>query len=355
MPVYRYKWTLLDASAIQRQVGAGAIVLGSTAPAIYTDITAAVGQKTDLDAYMASQGYQFDATDPVTSVAQASAQAMLSQISGYDEGTLLAKRGGVNFIGAGVTAVDNSGADRIDVTIPGGGGSFDMRDVVIWDHFLTSNITTNTVGSMGWRVNATGTGAAVTTAVDNGRPGIIRLDTGTSAAARAAIDIGETALGARINVGAAGGSQGTFSLEFLVRFAGASSILAANLEQAMFGFGLDWAADAELPDGIYVRFTPGTDTNFSLVTASASVRTVQAGTVTPAADTWYRMRIDWVPGSPSTAQLFINGVSQGAPVSTNIPTAGLGVGFKVRSAAGVDAFVDVDYCLGTQVTKKEGA
>ena len=39
-----------------------------------------------------------------------------------DEGTPLPVRSTINFIGAGVTAVDNAGASRTDVTIPGGGG-----------------------------------------------------------------------------------------------------------------------------------------------------------------------------------------------------------------------------------------
>lgn len=47
--------------------------------------------------------------------------------SGYatvkDEGTSLTQRATVNFIGAGVTCVDNSGATRTDCTIPGGGST----------------------------------------------------------------------------------------------------------------------------------------------------------------------------------------------------------------------------------------
>lgn len=39
-----------------------------------------------------------------------------------DEGAVVGVRGTLNFIGAGVTAVDDPGNNRIDVTIPGGGG-----------------------------------------------------------------------------------------------------------------------------------------------------------------------------------------------------------------------------------------
>jgi len=40
-----------------------------------------------------------------------------------DEGSALADRPGLNFIGAGVSAVDNAGADRTDVTISSGAGT----------------------------------------------------------------------------------------------------------------------------------------------------------------------------------------------------------------------------------------
>lgn len=39
-----------------------------------------------------------------------------------DEGIILTARTKINFIGAGVTAVDNAGTTTTDVTIPGGGG-----------------------------------------------------------------------------------------------------------------------------------------------------------------------------------------------------------------------------------------
>lgn len=42
-----------------------------------------------------------------------------------DEGTSLTQRPTFNFIGAGVTAVDNAGSSRTDITIPGGGSGVD--------------------------------------------------------------------------------------------------------------------------------------------------------------------------------------------------------------------------------------
>lgn len=44
------------------------------------------------------------------------------EMQAEDEGALVGARPTINFIGEGVNAVDNPGDDRIDVTIPGGGG-----------------------------------------------------------------------------------------------------------------------------------------------------------------------------------------------------------------------------------------
>jgi hypothetical protein len=354
MPVYRYRWSILNAAKLAKVVP-GALTLGDDAPSVYKDITAPSGSLADLTDYMTSLGWVFDSTDPVTTPAQQSALNTLARISGYDEGSLLAKRAGLNFVGDGVTAADDQANDRIIVTIPGGGGSFDARDVILMEHFFTGNTSTNTTGRENWRVSITGTGPSVDCAFEAGHPGIIRISAGTSAAARATVFIGETSQGARFKLGAGGNGEGVLTVEWLCKYVGATSLQAANLERTQFGFGLDWTSDTEMADGAYVRFTPGVDAYFSLVTSVGGVKTVQAGNVVPAANTWYRMKLVWTPGAG--IQFFINDVSQGAPVTTNIPTGGLGVGWKIQQATvgGISPLVDIDYCIATQVTKKEGA
>ena len=359
MTVYRYRRSSVDLTALNRQLppGGPAVSLLTTGPAIFTDINTASAlsatAKTDLDAWMLREGWTFDSTDPTTTPDQAFGANSNSRINALDEGSLVGKSGGLNFVGAGVTVTDDAGNDRAIVTIPGGGGSFDQRDVVVWDHFMTGNVSNNTTGSMGWRVSNTGTGSDVTTAFQDGHPGIMTLVGGTVAAGRAAIDIGEAALGGRIVQGLLGGN---ISMEWLFKLRGAQSILGSSLEMLQIGFGLDWSADTELADGMYMRFQPGTDSTYSLVTANAGSRTVRAGLVTPVNDVWVRLGLVVATGVTPSVQMFINGVSQGSPITTNLPVGGVGVGAKIRGVTTATAAVcDLDYCLVTQVTAKEGS
>lgn len=264
--------------------------------------------------------------------------------AGYLNGKLVA--------GSGITLTENNNGSNETLTIAAsGGGSFDQRDVLIWDHFLTSNLSTTSVGSHGWRVSNTGTGSNVTTVFEDGRPGVIRLTGGTAAAARAALYMGDSSNGTRFVIGSKGGA---LTFEALIKFPASGDFNAANLERFQLGFGLDWSADTELADGVYCRFTPGVDTNFALVLANGGTRTVQAGITAPAAGVWVRVGIVITMGATPTAELYINGVSQGSAISTNMPTQ-VSLGMKMQSAGGAAASSYIDYCLVTQTSAKEGS
>lgn len=248
--------------------------------------------------------------------------------------------------GAGVTIT----SDPDEVTIAAGGSSFDMRDVVIYDHFFSSNIDTDEIGIMGWRTYITGTGAAISfTSTEIGHPGILEIISGTAAAARSGIGLGETTVGGRA---AFGDGQNPITSEFLVKMVGAASLLVANLELLQMGFGLEWGVNAELANGIYLRFNPSVSSNWFLVTANGGVRSTSDSGVAVVADTWYRIEIVVTPGIATSVQLRINGVNVGAPITTNIP-ASAGYGFVLLSAGGVGATSRVDYAQVKQVTKKE--
>jgi hypothetical protein len=116
--VYRYKQTGPNVNKIAGQVP-GAISLTATGN-YFIDVTADSAYKADLDDVMAAQGWTYVSTAPTDTPAAAAATAGVDAISFYDEGGLLAKQPALNFIGTGVTAVNNNGANRVDVTIPGG-------------------------------------------------------------------------------------------------------------------------------------------------------------------------------------------------------------------------------------------
>ena len=69
MPVYRYQYTMFNATRLAMQVP-GVIVEGSAGPSVYKDITANTSSKDDLDNYMAEQGFTYISTDPATTPAQ---------------------------------------------------------------------------------------------------------------------------------------------------------------------------------------------------------------------------------------------------------------------------------------------
>jgi hypothetical protein len=152
------------------------------------------------------------------------------------------------------------------------------------------------------------------------------------------------------------GTQNPITLEVLTKFSGAGSILAANLEEFIVGFALQWTEDSVQSDGIYLRFSPAapaSDTQYQLVCVSGGVSTVVSSGVTPAANRWDRWEIVITPGAPYSVQLRRNGANVGSAITSNVPTTGLGVGIKLRSASGASAVVLCDYFLVTQVTTKE--
>jgi hypothetical protein len=86
----------------------------------YMDITADSGSKADLDAAMSDRGWVYVSQDPTNTPASEAGTQGDDKISVYDEGSLVAKQPALNLIGSGVTAVNNAGANRIDITVSAG-------------------------------------------------------------------------------------------------------------------------------------------------------------------------------------------------------------------------------------------
>ena len=230
---------------------------------------------------------------------------------------------------------------------PPGGGSFDLRDLIVWDHFQSSNNDPDEHGIMGWREFRNGTGNNVSYTGVAGHPGVLSLQVGTAAGGRAALALGDSSgTGGRIVRGGAN----PLVCEILCRFPASTDFLVANLEEVTLGLGLEWNNDNELNNGLYFRFTPGVDTFWSLVAANAGTRTVLASSTAPATAAWVRLGFTL---TTSLATFFVNGVSQGT-IATNLPpTTGQGFGLKARGSGGIGAQIQIDYASLTQVTDKE--
>ena len=227
------------------------------------------------------------------------------------------------------------------------GTSFDQRDVAVWEHWVTGNLTTDRAGLMGWRLAAAGTGNAQSIIAEVGHPGIVTA----TAAGRSALYLGGEA---GLNNFLLSAGQNTITSEWLVRF-DAASLLAANNERVTFGFGDDFesAAGTEHTNGVYCEFNPATSANFLLRTAAAATRSQVITTIPVVAGNWYRIEIRVTyPGGVPTAEILINGVSRGT-LTTNFPAAVTGIGLRADANIGAGYNFDNDYVLVKQVSTKE--
>lgn len=104
----------------------------TAAPANVTKAAAAVG--TAFDAARSDHKHDVTTAAPSTATGTTNTEGTATSLARsdhvhrlglevLDEGTLQGTRPRLNFIGAGVTAVDNAGGERVDVTIPGGGST----------------------------------------------------------------------------------------------------------------------------------------------------------------------------------------------------------------------------------------
>jgi len=299
----------------------------------------------DSDNIMNLEGFTFVSENPVTSL-EIDAAGEIPPVNRIRES------GGTELSIGSVSNGQNlqrSGSSIIGVA-PGGGGSFDQRDVFLHEHFLSGNTDIDEIGVMGWRTYSIGTGNDITFFMSQaGRPGILQLNGGTAGTSRAAIALGdELGVGGRTILG----GTNPINLEFLMRFPSASDLLVANIERMECGFGLDWNPDVQLPNALVVRYDPAASSFWSLVAANAGVRTVVSTGIAPVAGIWARCKIVFTTGLG--AELFINGASV-ASLNTNIPVIAVGVGIKISANSGIGCMGQWDYIIGTQVTNKEGA
>jgi hypothetical protein len=228
-----------------------------------------------------------------------------------------------------------NGAAWAPATISG----FDPTEWLVIEHFLSGNHDTDEWALHGWREHRTGTGQNITVTGQAGHPGIAKLESGTSLAARCALYLGNTVDGTA-NVLVGGSNEMIF--EAMIRFE--DTIGSADVEDYEIGLGGQWGGDVINDNGVWIRFQPATDTYLSLVCANATVRTVSASDVVPALNTWYRVGfVISDPGGTPSVQMYINGVAKGTPITTNIPSGLIAPGMKIRAAGGSSGSFLIDY------------
>lgn len=206
-----------------------------------------------------------------------------------------------------------------------------------FDDFL-NNADPDELGSQGWGISNNGTGTSPSTIAGIAeRPGIIRFGTGSTAAGRGAIHLGQNALGP------------VLSLKNIVYTTSVRVSATALFTRIVAGLGDLFNANGDQNNGIYFAYDIGAlETTWHLVCANGGVRTRRNTGITVVANTWYKLKFT-VDAAGTSIQANIDGADVGAPITTNIPARPLNWLYKTDGvAAGVNADLDIDYWHYTQ-------
>jgi len=215
----------------------------------------------------------------------------------------------------------------------------------IEEHFVTSNITNNTIAKLGWRTTGNGTSNALTSSSIPGHPGVLSMNPGTATATgKRAIYLGQPAIEGGFLLSTTGLAQ-PLEIEWLIQIRG--TVGSASLEMIQLGLAppVEDVTTGLLQNSLCVQFNPGVSTAFRVSATNTGVQSASNGTTVVAVDTWYRVSVEFTDtGAGGSAQLKINGVAEGTPVTTNFPTIALGLFAKIdgQGAGGTDPIVDMD-------------
>ncbi len=204
-------------------------------------------------------------------------------------------------------------------------------------HEEFTNATTGMLGGLATSVS--GTGAANTALASTATSiGILQSATGTTATGRAGV-IGNVALTLF------GG--GTWTCMSRVRVSALSNATETYTVRAGF---ID-SASAESVDGIFWRYTHGTNSGFwQLVCRANNVESVSNSTVAPVTTGFQKLEIV-VNASGTSVSGSIDGVALSVPITTNIPTATgreTGAGFFILKSVGLTSVNLICDCLAVR-------
>jgi hypothetical protein len=326
---YRRDQPFTDAQLV-KMAGSGAANVAAAGGPIY-DVQIDSTKLADLDEQLLLAGYTRIASAP------SGTPATIIREGGGTLLTLGAVSDGQNLQRSGTTIIGASA-----------GTSYDVRDQIIFDHFIGGTVASSSLGSYSWQVAATGSGNNQQETGESGYPGIIRLTNGTAAAARSAIHLGDTTL-RNILAG------GTNAINFECLVSPRVSVASADVLRIQMGLGSGWALANPNPltDGIYFRLEPSLSSHWFGVVANASTRTTVDLGVVATVGTWYRLGFVMTPSGTPQVQFKLNGSNVGSAVTTNIPSTLLGPGFRTDGNGGTASDIFIDYVSMTQVTNKE--
>jgi hypothetical protein len=191
-----------------------------------------------------------------------------------DETSALTQRATLNFTGAGVTATDNSGAGRTDVTIPGGGGTAG-HTIADEGSALTQRATLNFIGAGVAATDNAGSNRTDVTISSGGSSPTIQ-DEGSALTARSTINfVGagvtatDDAANTRTLVTIPGGGSATLPWVNAADYGFAQGASAATIKTALVN------AIAALPSGRGTVLLPDADVTIDLSAGGVNIGTSQ--------------------------------------------------------------------------------
>lgn len=198
-------------------------------------------------------------------------------------------------------------------------------------------IAGSNAGTLNWTAQNAGTGGAPViddVAVDASHAGILRLNTGTTAAGRSGVSLSFNASTYSLQPSGGNGYQ-----EWLIKIPTLSS--AGDRYLLSLGFGDIFSA--EFNNGAYFYYDESTSPNWLTKTALSSTRTMTDTGIAVLGNTWIKLRIEHNGG---TNRLFyINGTLV-ATHTTNLNSGNVYPAANMRKSAGTTSlFTYIDYWI----------
>jgi hypothetical protein len=213
------------------------------------------------------------------------------------------------------------------------GVTVSSEKVVLFDDFISSGITSGTIGELPWTLVAA-TGHTVSYAASTvNEQGVIVLGPGTGIAAGGGLHLGNTStvIGGGVQV-----------MEWRVRF---PTLSTATQEYEFYcGLSNTITTTAEITNGIYFAYQRASNVNWTLKTA-ATTRTTVASATAVTANTWYKLTLV-INAAGTQVDGYVNGVFIGTSITTTIPTVAMSpVILSIKTVGTTDIPYQVDYAM----------
>jgi hypothetical protein len=242
--------------------------------------------------------------------------------------------------GSGITITPNTDDLTISATSASGDTVNPSTHLLMYEDFVTGTDAAG-LGTYQWAQTAAGTGPNIAR-IDGeaGRPGILRLSPGTSAAARAMIYLGLSGQNSMVLAGAAS------THEAHVRITGS----VATFQRFQVGLADPLTTNGQSANSLCIE-TRAANANWLLVARAAGTETVVDTGVAHVSGNW--VKVGFVTNAGATSiQAYINGTAVGTAITTNIPSVAMSPMIKADALAaggGSNVPCDSDYYYLKQV------